>query len=295
MGTEKRERQKANRAAKMQAAAVQDKHDSRRRGIVGFAVVVVAVAVIVGLIYLGRGGSDESAADSTSTTAADTTAPPTATPKLTRTTFTYGTTACPPSGGAAEPTLTFDAPPKNCLDPGKTYTATFDTTAGKVVVQLDTDKTPGTANNFVFLARNRYYDHTKLFRVNTGIDIIQGGSPHTQSPSDPGPGYDLKDEGEFNADHTQGGYTYEPGDLVMARTSRPDGAGAQFFFVTGDKGSGLDAGKGGPGSGTYVVFGHVTEGLDVLQKIVATADVDASGEGTPKPEVTVTSVQITES
>lgn len=294
MGTDKRQRQKANRAAKLEAQAVQDKHDSQRRGVIGFGVVVVAVAVIVGLIYLGKGDSDDSASAST-TTSAVTTAPPTTTATLEKLAFTYGTTACPPVEGTDKPVLTFTAPPKNCLEAGKTYTATFDTTAGPVTVELDTKATPGTANNFVFLARNRFYDNTQLFRVNTGIDIIQGGSPHTQSTSDPGPGYALKDEGEFNADHTQGGFTYQAGDLVMARSSQPDGAGAQFFFVTGAKGSGLDAGQPVPGAGTYVVFGHVTQGLETLQKIVSTADVDASGEGTPKPEVTVTSVRITQS
>lgn len=295
MGTEKRARQKANRSAKRQAEAVQEKKDTRRRSVIGFGVVVIAVAVIVGLIYLGRSDSGDTAADSTTTSAAaDTSAPPTTTAKLTEAAFTYGATACPPVGGADKPTLTFDAPPKNCLEAGKTYTATFDTSAGDVVVELDTKNTPGTANNFVFLARHRYYDNTMLFRVNTGIDIIQGGSPHTQSSADPGPGYSLKDEGEFSQDHTQGGYTYQPGDLVMARASKPDGAGAQFFFVTGAKGSGLDAGQPVPGAGTYVVFGHVTAGLDALQKVVATADVDSSGEGKPSPEVTVKSVRITQ-
>ncbi|HET8931124.1 MAG TPA: peptidylprolyl isomerase [Acidimicrobiales bacterium] len=296
MGTEKRARQKANRSAKLQAEAVQEKQDTRRRGVIGFGVVVIAVAVIVGLIYLGQSDSDETASGTTTTVAgAETTAPPSTAAALTPVEFTFGSTECPPADGVTKATLTFDAPPKNCLDEGKTYTATFDTTAGNVVVELDTKDTPGTANNFVFLSRHQYYDNTQLFRVNNGIDIIQGGSPHTQSSADPGPGYSLKDEGEFNEDHSQGGYTYKAGDLVMARTSGPDGAGAQFFFVTGKNGSGLDAGQPMPGAGTYVVFGHVTEGLEALQKIVATAEVDASGEGKPNPEVTVKSVRITES
>lgn len=284
MGTEKRARQKANRATKLQEKSVQDRSDSRRRGVIGFAIVVVAVAVIAGLVYLSRGDSKSSTATGATTTSA---APATTAPaQLKKTKFTYGTTACPPEGGAAHRTLTFSSPPKNCLEAGKSYTATFDTTAGQIVVDLDTTNTPGTANNFVFLARNGFYDGTQLFRANSAIDIIQGGSPHTQSASDPGPGYALLDEGEFTADASRGGYTYQPGDLVMARTAAPNGAGAQFFFTTGPKASGLDS------QGTYVVFGHVTSGLADLQKIVATADVDASGEGTPRPEVTVNKVTI---
>ncbi len=285
MGTDKRARQKANRAQKVAQQQVQDKQDSRKRSLTGFGVVVGAVIVIAGLIYLTSGNSDDTASTASTTTAA-VTVPTTVTTKLTATPFKFGTTACPPEAGAKERTLTFAAPPKNCLVAGKSYTATFDTTAGKIIVDLDTKKTPGTANNFVFLARHRYYDNTKLFRVSAGIDIIQGGSPHTQSASDPGPGYQLLDEGKFNADASQGEYTYSAGDLVMARTTGPNGASAQFFFVTGPKGANLDA------QGTYVVFGHVTSGLEALQKIVATAKVDASGEGTPNPEVTIKKVAI---
>lgn len=289
MGTDKRARQKANRATKLQAQAVQEKQDTRRRSVIGFGVVVVALAVIVGLIYLSKGDSSDTASSTTTTTPADDSATPTtASAALTQKKFTFGTTACPPTDGSAKRTLTFSAPPKNCLEDGKSYSATFDTTAGKVEVDLDTKNTPGTANNFVFLSRFGYYDGTKLFRVSTGIDILQGGSPHTQTNADPGPGYSLLDEGKFSADASRGGFTYKPGDLVMARTSGPNGAGAQFFFVTGPKGSALDS------QGTYVVFGHVTEGLDTLAKIVATAKVDASGEGEPNPEVTVTKVTITQ-
>ena len=287
MGTEKRARQKANRAQKVAQQQVQEKREGVRRGIVGFGVVVALVAVIAGLIYVSSDHSKSSTAAGTTTTSAPT-APSTTEPKLVATKFTYGTTPCPPTDGSAKRTLTFNAPPKNCLQPGKSYTATFDTTAGKIVVDLDTKKTPGTSNNFVFLARNQYYNDTKLFRVNSGIDIVQGGSPHTQDNSDPGPGYQLLDEGKFNADASRGNYTYAPGDLVMARTSGPNGASAQFFFVTGPNGSQLDA------QGTYVVFGHVTQGLDVLQKMVTTAKVDQTGEGTPNPPVTVKQVTITE-
>lgn len=284
MGTDKRERQKANRAAKQQAQAAQARATSRRRTIIGFIVVVAAVAAIVGLIYLGGGDSGSSAAQ----TDEETTAPSTADLKLEKVEFTYGTTPCPPASGATERKLKFDAPPKNCLEEGKQYSATFDTTAGTIDVDLDTAQTPGTVNNFVFLARNRYYDDTKFHRVNTLIDIVQGGAPHSESTRDAGPGYRLQDEGMFSAGSVRGGYTYEPGDLAMGRSSGPNSAGSQYFFVTGDGAASLDS------QGTYVVFGHVTSGLDILQKIVATADVDASGEGRPSPEVTVTKVTITQ-
>ena len=164
----------------------------------------------------------------------------------------------------------------------KKYTATFDTTEGKIVVDLDMAKTPSTVNNFVVLSRYHYYDGSAIFRTDTSIDIIQGGGPSTQSPSDPGPGYTIPDEG--------GKFTYSAGDLVMARTGAPNSAGAQFFFVAGPKASALDS------QGTYVTFGKVTQGLDVVQKILGLNQDDPSSGlgGAPKRVVTVKSVTITE-
>jgi peptidyl-prolyl cis-trans isomerase B (cyclophilin B) len=150
------------------------------------------------------------------------------------------------------------------------------------VVALDTERTPGTANNFVSLARSGYYDDTLLFRTDPSIGIIQGGSPSTDSPSDPGPGYTIPDEG--------GSFTYVPGQLVMARSQGPDSAGAQFFFSVDEAVSALD------GQGTYVVFGEVTEGLDILEQILASHEEQPDNPlgGAPNPPVTVTSVTITE-
>ena len=179
-----------------------------------------------------------------------------------------------------------------CIDPTKTYTATFDTTAGTVVVKLDTQTTPGTANNFVVLARYHYYDNTQIFRTSSTIGILQGGSPHDNTSSDQGPGYNLPDEGfdyaslASSGTATGGPYHYSAGDLVMARTSQPNGAGAQFFFGASDNVANLDS------QGVFVKFGATTQGLDVLQKILASAPQD---ESPPNPPVTINTVTITES
>ena len=159
--------------------------------------------------------------------------------------FEYGDGECAPDTKPAEPVIDFDAAPQKCIDPTKQYIAVFDTTEGKMRVLLDTANTPGTVNNFVNLAKFGYYDGTTIFRTDTSIEIVQGGSPHTNDPSDPGPGYTISDEGT--------GFTYEPGQLVMARSSGEDSAGAQFFFVAGDAASNLDA------QGTYVVFGNIID------------------------------------
>ena len=167
-----------------------------------------------------------------------------------------------------------------CIDTSIPHTAVLDTSRGVVRVALDVTNTPGTVNSFVNLARFGYYDDTLVHRSAPSIGILQGGSPHTNSAADPGPGYTLWDEGT--------GFTYRPGQLVMARRGEPNSAGAQYFFtVTPDAGL-LD------GQGTYVVFGEVIEGLDVLEGILDShVDIpDNPLGGAPDPSVVINSVSI---
>ena len=183
-------------------------------------------------------------------------------------------------GGVAEPVLDFAGAPMLCIDPAVPHSAVFETSRGTVRVALDAANTPGTVNSFVNLVRSGYYDGTLIHRSAPSIGILQGGSPHTNSAADPGPGYTLWDEGT--------GFTYRPGQLVMARTGQPNSAGAQYFFtVTADAGL-LD------GQGTYVVFGDVIEGLDVLADMLDShVDIpDNPLGGAPDPPVVVDSVTI---
>ena len=131
------------------------------------------------------------------------------------------------------------------------------------------------------LARFGYYDETLVHRSDPSHRHPAGRLARTPTaPPDPGPGYTLWDEGT--------GFTYRPGQLVMARRGEPNSAGAQYFFtVTPDAGL-LD------GQGTYVVFGEVVEGLDVLTDMLTSHVADpASGlGGAPDPPVVVNSVTI---
>ena len=255
-----------------------------RRGI----IVGVAVALAVGLaVYTGtQGGSSKKVKTGSSTSVAGSPTTvgatvPTAAPVTGAGTIT-GNTPCPQMNGSSPHITSFAKTPPNCLTSGKSYSATIATNMGNVVVSFDTTKTPKTANNFIVLALYHYFDSTALFRTDTSIGIIQGGSPHTQSPSDPGPGYTITDEGS--------GFTYAPGDLVMARTGAPNSAGAQFFFCVTTACSNLNS------KGTYVVFAHVTSGLDVLQKILS-SNVDQPGGlgGAPGSLVVIKSVTVTAS
>jgi len=195
----------------------------------------------------------------------------------------FGSGPCPPADGSGPQVLDFEGPQPMCLDPSKQYTAVFDTTAGEMRIALDMLNTPVTANNFAVLARYRYYDDTLLFRTDPGIGIIQGGAPHTNSPSDPGPGYTIADEGS--------GFAYEPGQIVMARTAAPDSASAQFFFAVNENTALLN------GQGTYVVFGQMDDASLAVAEAILASHVDQPNNplgGAPEPQVTVNSVTIEE-
>lgn len=290
MGTNKRERKKANRAAKLEAErAAQTRR--RRIKLIRNAVILAVVIVVTLVLLNGCSSNDDTAAVSAGASTLDEAddSDTTAEAGDVADEADYGTTPCPEFDGvaqdAAEPTLEFDDAFQLCIDPGRSYQATIETTEGTVVVDLDTTRTPLTANNFVALARHGYYDGTQFFRTEAQSGIIQGGAPHTQSNIDPGPGYTITDEGLpfTEAD-------YGPGTLAMARASGPDSASAQFFFLSNEGGRYL----GDPatdGAGTYQVFGKVTQGLDVLQAIAALDD----GSLVPSRPTSIDSVKITES
>ncbi|MGI9622072.1 MAG: peptidylprolyl isomerase [Acidimicrobiales bacterium] len=201
-----------------------------------------------------------------------------------------GETPCPAADGSSPRTTEFSSVPSMCIDPDVVYTAKFVTNYGDITVELDTAATPETVNNFVVLARYHYYDDTSIFRTAPSIAIIQGGSPHTNSGADPGPGYTIEDEAD--------GFSYQVGDLAMARTPAPDSASAQYFFSAGPETALLDGEPGNPdgsGRGTYVTFGRTIEGLDVLEEILAlhVPDERLAGGGPGEP-VIVEQVLITE-
>lgn len=283
MGTEKRQRQKEGRQLRLAEQEATMRRSRRRRRLV--LSVVLAVVVFAVLVLISQTGTDDAAdeAASSSTTASTAEASSTSTSATAPAAFEYGTGECPPADGAAERRLTFEGPPPLCIDPAKDYMAVFTTSVGEIRVDLETETTPGTVNNFVVLSRYGYYDGTLIHRTDPSIDIIQGGSPNTQDASDPGPGYTITDEGTTDRN-------YEAGDLVMARSAGPNSAGAQYFFVAGPAASALDS------QGTYVTFGQVAEGLDVVQQILAMhkADPNSGLGGAPDPPVTVESVEIIE-
>lgn len=162
--------------------------------------------------------------------------------------------------------------PELTIDTTKAYTATLSTSEGDIVIALDTTNTPITANNFIYLAQNNYYDNTIFHRVIEDF-MIQGGDPTGTGTGSPG--YRFEDE------YLEG--EYKRGTVAMAN-SGPDTNGSQFFIMHADY----------PLPNAYVIFGQVTDGIEVVDKI-ATAETQPGGEGSkPVNPVTINSVTIAE-
>ena len=142
----------------------------------------------------------------------------------------------------------WSTPPAMVIDPKKKYTATVATDKGEMVIELFADKAPKTVNNFVFLAREGYYDGTIFHRVISDF-MAQGGDPTGTGRG--GPGYRFADEFHPSLKHNK------PGILSMANAG-PGTNGSQFF-ITHVPTPHLD--------GKHAVFGQITSGMDVLMSI----------------------------
>ena len=145
--------------------------------------------------------------------------------------------------------LQWDKPPAMQIDPSKQYFAILKTEKGDIRIQLFADKAPKTVNNFVFLARQGFYDNITFHRVIPGF-IAQTGDPTGTGSG--GPGYTIEDE--FNPDLKHD----RPGRVSMANKGRPNTGGSQFF-ITYAPAPHLD--------GHHTIFGQVVEGMDVLEKL----------------------------
>ena len=166
----------------------------------------------------------------------------------------------------------YNKAPEMKIDPNKTYVATINTSKGKIVIDLFPKEAPKTVNNFVFLAREKFYDGTIFHRVIPGF-MIQGGDPTGTGRG--GPGYKFENE---NKDTNR---KFEPGTVAMANAG-PDTNGSQFFID--DVANGLDPSK-------YTIFGQVKDGLDVV-KAIAGAPRDENDR--PNEPVKMDSVTIEE-
>ena len=181
-------------------------------------------------------------------------------------------TSC--QGKTAEQTH-YSAPPPMTIDQNKEYTATMKTNYGDIVLQLFPKEAPLAVNNFVFLARQGYYDGVKFHRVVKGF-VIQSGDPTGTGTGYPG--YYFADEPVTR--------DYIAGTLAMAN-SGPNTNGSQFFICLANLTGAL--------SKDYTIFGIVTSGMDVALKIGDVPVKMANGElSSPTVDVHINTIVITE-
>ena len=155
----------------------------------------------------------------------------------------------------------------------------IETNLGNIEIKLLPELAPEHVRNFVKLAQSKFYDGTLFHRIILGF-MIQGGDPNTKDTNLKsqwgmgGPGYNIK--AEFNS------RSHLRGIISMARSQDPDSAGSQFFIVTSDS-TFLDR--------EYTVFGEVTDGMDVADKIVK---LPRDGNDCPQQEAKVIKIGISE-
>lgn len=171
------------------------------------------------------------------------------------------------------------APPAMQIDPSKKYYATLKTNKGDICIELLADEAPVTVNNFVFLAREGFYDGVKFHRVIKPF-MIQTGDPTGTGRG--GPGYRFADE-------LPPKHSYEPGIVAMANAG-PNTNGSQFFICSGPQAKGLDSYP------HYTQFGRVVEGMDVVEALASVpVGLSAMGEmSRPLEEVRIDTVTVEE-
>jgi cyclophilin family peptidyl-prolyl cis-trans isomerase len=167
------------------------------------------------------------------------------------------------------------------IDTSKSYTAKFDTTLGSFEIELFASETPLTVNNFVFLARQGFYEGVVFHRILKDF-VIQGGDPTGTGSG--GPGYKFADE-------LPPKHSYETGIVAMAN-SGANTNGSQFFICTGYQAANLN------NYPNYTQFGKVISGMDIVQKI-ASVPVALNSSGTemsrPLNPPKINKITITES
>ena len=167
---------------------------------------------------------------------------------------------------------TYTSTPEMSIDVNSTYTAELETSLGNIVIELFTDTSPITVNNFVNLSNDGYYNDVIFHRVIKGF-MIQGGDPSGTGHGDMGkyPGYDFEDE-------LDNPMNYEKGIVAMANRG-PNTNGSQFFIMHEDY----------PLPYQYTIFGKVLSGLDVVDAI---GNVQTGENDKPNEDVVILNIKI---
>ncbi len=150
---------------------------------------------------------------------------------------------------------------------------------GTIDMELDADTAPITVTNFVKLAQDGFYDGLTFWRIMDGF-MIQGGDPNGDGTG----GADENIKGEFANNGVENDISHTRGTVSMARAADPDSGSSQFFIVQADS-TFLD--------GDYAAFGHVTDGMDVVDKICEDAQpTDNNGTIEKEEQPVIESIKI---
>ncbi len=181
--------------------------------------------------------------------------------------------------GTAQNNNTQDTTAQGNLLTGK-YTAVITVKdMGDITLELDADTAPITVTNFVKLANEKFYDGLTFHRIIKGF-MIQGGDPKGNGTG----GSEQTIKGEFSSNGVKNNIKHERGVISMARAYHPDSASSQFFIMH-DEAPHLD--------GQYAAFGHVTDGMDIVDKIAEETPVtDSNGTTLKKNQPIIESIVI---
>lgn len=269
--TKEQERARARRRYEKQQRAIKARAADRARrlrvaAVVGTVVTVVAVIAVLGSVFDSADGPTPAATSTGS-----------------------GTSGATPAAGCEQPPgplgtgAELALPDKKSAE-GKTFVATLTTNCGDIELTLDGTKAPQAVAAFVELATKGYWIDSPCHRLTAteGLKVLQCGDPTGTGEGDPGFG--------FGVENAPADGKYPRGSLAMARTQDPkQGNGGQFFLVWGD--SAL------PDPDGYTVFGTVTAGLDIVDRI-ARAGVAPGGsspdDGSPAAPISILRVAVTE-
>lgn len=150
---------------------------------------------------------------------------------------------------------------------------------GTIKVELDADTAPITVTNFINLAKEGFYDGLTFHRIISGF-MIQGGAPNGNGTG----GSDHTIKGEFSSNGVENGIKHERGVISMARSKMPDSASSQFFIMHQDAAH-LD--------GQYAAFGHVTEGIEIVDAICEDTPVqDSNGTVAADDQPVIESIKV---
>lgn len=262
--TKKQERDRARRRWEKQQRVQAQRAERRERtkrlvAILGTGIVVAGL--VAGLAVALKPEPEAEAPTASQTTAAGCEQPP------------------QPLGTAAKLEL-----PDKATAKATTWTATLTTNCGDIVLELDGAKAPQAVASFIQLARADYWLNSPCQRlgVGEGFKLLQCGDPTGTGQGNPGYG--------FGVENAPANGTYPRGTVAMARTQDPaKGNGGQFFLVNGDTKL--------PDATGYTIFGTITQGLDIVDKVAA-AGVEPGGEsetiGAPKAPISILRVAVTE-